>query len=115
MKKFLSMVFALVLASTAFAQNVLEITDISQPNDVYSSEDNKAVVVVKCNKSIPLTFESTMDKSATPYNTTVEGSDSIYYIEFPTGSRYRGREVMVMSPGYGQLYFRFLTSNQSKL
>lgn len=101
MKKFLSMVFALVLASTAFAQNVLEITDISQPNDVYSSEDNKAVVVVKCNKSIPLTFESTMDKSATPYNTTVEGSDSIYYIEFPTGSRYRGREVMVMSPGYG--------------
>lgn len=78
MKKILSMVFALVLASTAFAQNVLEITDISQPNDVYSSEDNKAVVVVKCNKSIPLTFESTMDKSATPYNTTVEGSDSIY-------------------------------------
>lgn len=100
MKKFLSIVFALVLASTAFAQNVLEITDISQPNDVYSSEDNKAVVVVKCNKSIPLTFESTMDKSATPYNTTVEGSDSIYYIEFPTGSRYRGRELMVMSPGY---------------
>ncbi len=45
MKKFLSIVFALVLASTAFAQNVLEITDISQPNDVYSSEDNKAVVV----------------------------------------------------------------------
>lgn len=29
MKKILSMVFALVLASTAFAQNVLEITDIS--------------------------------------------------------------------------------------
>ena len=64
MKKFLSMVFALMLTSTAFAQNVLEITDISQPNDVYSSEDNKAVVVVRCHKSIPLTFESTMDKSA---------------------------------------------------
>lgn len=100
MKKILAMAFALLMVSTAFAQNVLEITDISQPNDVYSSEDNKAVVVVKCNKSIPLTFDSSMDKSAKPYNTSVEGSDSIYYIEFPTGSRYRGRIVTVMSPGY---------------
>lgn len=100
MKKILSIAFALLTTMTAFAQNVLEIKDISQPNDVYSSENNKAVVVVKCNKSIPLTFESTMDKSATPYNTSIEGSDSVYYIEFPTGSRYRGRIVSIMSPGY---------------
>lgn len=100
MKKFLFIAMAWLMASAALAQNVLEVTDISQPNDVYSSEGNKAVVVVKCNKSIPLTFESTMDKSAKPYNTSIEGSDSIYYIEFPTGSRYRGRVVSVMSPGY---------------
>ncbi len=89
-----------LIAHVASAQNILEVTDISQPNDVYSSEDGKAVVVVKCNKTIPLSFESTMDKSATPYNTKIEGNDSVYYIEFPTGTRYRGRQLSIMSTGY---------------
>ena len=41
-----------------------------------------------------------MDKTANPYNTLAEGNDSIYYIEFPTGSRYRGRQLSIKSPGY---------------
>mgnify|MGYP002517773822 CR=1 FL=1 len=100
MKKLLTLAMACLMTPIAFAQNVLQVTDVSKPNDVYSSEGNRAVVVVKCNKSIPLSFESSMDKTATPYNTAVEGSDSVYYIEFPTGSRYRGRELSIMSPGY---------------
>ena len=91
---------ACLAVSVASAQNVLQVTDVSQPNDVYSSEDGKAVVVVKCNKTIPLSFESTMDKSAAPYNTQLEGNDSVYYIEFPTGERYRGRQFSLKSPGY---------------
>lgn len=91
---------ACLMASVASAQNILEVTDVSQPNDVYSSEDGKAVVVVKCNKTIPLTFESTMDKSAEPYNTQLDGNNTVYYIEFPTGARYRGRQISIKSPGY---------------
>lgn len=99
-KHLMIIAMACLMAPVAFAQNVLEVTDVSQPNDVYSSDDGKAVVVVKCNKTIPLMFESTMDKTADPYNTLAEGNDSIYYIEFPTGSRYRGRQLSIKSPGY---------------
>lgn len=100
MKKFISLIMMLVVVQVVIAQNVLQVTDVSQPNDVYSSDDNKAVVIIKCNQSIPLTFESSMDKSAKPYNTTIEGSDKVYYIEFPTGNRYRGRILSIMSSGY---------------
>lgn len=100
MKRILSLVAMCVMTCIAFAQNVLQITDISQPNDVYTGDNDKAAVIIKCNKSIPLTFESTMDKSATPYNTELEGSDMMYYIEFPTGNRYRGRVLTITSPGY---------------
>lgn len=89
-----------LMACVAFSQNLLEITDISQPNDVYTGDNDRAAVIFKCNQSIPLTFESSMDKSATPYNTELEGSDMVYYIEFPTGQKYRGRMLTITSPGY---------------
>lgn len=100
MKKLVSLLMMLVFAQVMMAQNVLQVTDVSQPNDVYTGDNDKAVVIVKCNKSIPLTFTSTMDKSADPYNVATEGSDCVYYIEFPTGSKYRGRALSIMSPGY---------------
>ena len=90
----------LLTCSIASAQKVLEITDVSQPNDVYSSTDNEGAVIVKCHQSIPLTFTSSMDKSARPFRTDVQGSDSVYYIAFPTGKRYRGRILTISSPGY---------------
>lgn len=93
-----------LMACVAFSQNLLEITDISQPNDVYTGDNDRAAVIFKCNQSIPLTFESSMDKSATPYNTELEGSDMVYYIEFPTGQKYRGRMLTITSPGYGTSY-----------
>ena len=91
---------ALVATQMATAQNVLEVTDVSQPNDVYSSADNEAAIIVKCHQSIPLRFSSSMDKSANPFRTDLQGSDSVYYIAFPTGNRYRGRELTIYSRGY---------------
>lgn len=86
--------------SLSFAQNVLEVKNISQPNDVYSSPNDEAAVIIRCNQSIPLKFISSMDKSADPFRTELQGSDSVYYIAFPTGSRYRGRELTITSWGY---------------
>lgn len=93
----------LLVGSMAYAQGVLQITDISQPNDVYSSVNDEAAVIVRCHESIPLRFSSSMDKSATPFQTELQGTDSVYYIAFPTGSRYRGRELTIYARGYTPL------------
>lgn len=84
----------------ANAQNVLEVSNVSQPNDVFTSAKDEAAVAVICHKSIPLSFSSTMDKTAIPFKTELQGSDSIYYISFPTGNRYRGRVLIISAEGY---------------
>ena len=99
-KHFLLAVLSALIPFTANAQNVLEIEDLTQANDIYTSAHTEAQVVVICNKQIPLTFSSTMDKSAEPFYFDSEGNDSIYHIEFPTGSRYRGRQLSIHAPGY---------------
>ena len=96
-----TVLFLLVMASVfAYSQNKLEVSDVSRPNDVYSSANEEAGVAIYCHQSIPLSFSSTMDKSVVPFRTDLQGSDSIYYISFPTGKRYRGRILIVSSPGY---------------
>ena len=90
----------LFVGSITFAQNVFEVKDISQPNDVYSSANNEAAVVIRCHESVKLDFASSMDKSADPFRTEVQGSDKVYYIAFPTGKRYRGRVLTISSRGY---------------
>lgn len=102
-------VLAMLCITTGFicAQNVLEVKDISQPNDVYSSDGNEGAVIIKCNQSIPLKFVSTMDKDVVPFNMELQGSDSVYYIEFPTGDRYRGREITIVAQGYDAVSYAF--------
>ena len=100
MKKIILSACLFLIGSMAFAQNVFEVKDISQPNDVYSSADDEAALVIRCPQSIPLTFSSSMDKSADPFRSEIQGSDSVYYIAFPTGNRYRGRELTISSPGF---------------
>jgi len=90
----------LMMGSMIFAQNILEVKDNSQPNDVFSSANDEAAVVIHCHKSIPLHFSSTMDKTVEPFRTEVQGNDSVYYLSFPTGSRYRGRQLMISSSSY---------------
>lgn len=98
-KKILFYVLALTPVF-AHAQNVLEVKDVSQPNDVFSSAKDEAAVAIICHQSIPLSFSSSMDKSAEPFNRELQGSDSIYYISFPTDKRYRGRVLTISSPGF---------------
>ena len=98
-KTFLSICLFLI-GNMAFAQGVLQMTDISQPNDVFSSAEDEAAVIIRCHESIPLKFISTMDKSADPFQTELQGTDSVYYIAFPTGNRYRGRELTIIARGY---------------
>ena len=99
-KKTILSVCLFLLGNMAFAQGVLQVTDISQPNDVYSSAEDEAAVIIRCHESIPLKFSSTMDKSADPFQTELQGADSVYYIAFPTGNRYRGRELTIIARGF---------------
>ena len=100
MKRIIPLALFLFMGIIASAQNILEVKNISQPNDVYSSDDNEAAVIIRCHESIPLQFVSSMDKSATPFRTELQGSDSVYYIAFPTGNRYRGRELTIIAKGF---------------
>ena len=90
MKNRIACIIILLLAVVGVrAQGELEVKDVSQPNDVYSSFDNEGAVMVRCHQSIPLKFSSTMDKTAEPYKVEQEGTDNIYYIEFPTEDKMR--------------------------
>ena len=98
-KHLLTLLFS-VIATMAGAQGVLEVEDLSQANAVYSSEGEQAAVEIRCNHTIPLSFSSTMDKSVDLFSTELQGTDSVYFIEFPAGPRYRGRVITVVAPGY---------------
>lgn len=92
-----------MISVSVIAQGTLQVEDLSKPNDVFSSSGDQAAVRIRCHRDIPLSFSSSMDKTAEPFNSSVEGSDSVYYIEFPTGNRYRGRTLVVMASGYYNL------------
>ena len=94
---FLLLIF---VVTTGSAQGILEVKDVSTPVDVYTSQNDEAAVMVRCHQSIPLTFSSSMDKEVEPYKVDKEGSENIYYIEFPTGARYRGRVFTIIASGY---------------
>ena len=94
---FMCMLFIVCIAK---AQGVLEITDISKTNDVYSTDGDAGAVRIRCHESISLSFSSTMDKEVVPFYVELQGTDSVYYISFPTGNRYRGRELSIFARGY---------------
>lgn len=96
--------FLLLIGGILNAQGVLEVTDISQPNDVFSSANDEAAVIIRCHESMSLSFISSMDKTANPFKVDSEGTDSVYYISFPTGIRYRGRELKIIARGYYPVY-----------
>ena len=63
----------LLLCSLSFAQKKLVVEDRSQSNDVYSSDGDEAAIIIRCDQSIPLSFSSSMDKSANPFRTELQG------------------------------------------
>ena len=102
-RKCILLLLLVVTAVAVRAQGVLEVDDLSQANAVYSSEGEKAAVEIRCNHTIPLQFSSTMDKSVDLFSTEIQGTDSVYFIEFPAGARYRGRVLTVVAPGFNPL------------
>jgi tetratricopeptide (TPR) repeat protein len=100
MKRLYSLLAACLLTLSAVAQGTLQVEDLSKSNDVYASTNDQAAVRIRCHRDIPLSFSSSMDKSADPFNTNIEGTDSVYYIEFPTGNRYYGRTLTITAPGF---------------
>lgn len=100
MKKGILLLCFFLIGGITIAQNILEVKDISKSNDVYSSEKDEAAIIIRCHESIPLTFSSTMDKSVDVFRKELQGTDSLYYITFPTGKRYRGRELTISSRGF---------------
>ena len=68
MKKYFVLIVLMFFAiQVTKAQNVFDVTDISQENDIYSGEENEAAVLIRCNHSIPLSFSSSMDKVVNVY------------------------------------------------
>lgn len=100
--KHLLTIALLAVAFTAHAQKTLDIEDRTQSVDVYSSDGDEAAIIIRCDESIPLEFSSSMDKHADPFRVETQGSDKVYYIAFPTGNRYRGRQLTINSPGYNE-------------
>ena len=61
MKKYFVLIVLMFFAiQVTKAQNVFDVTDISQENDIYSGEENEAAVLIRCNHSIPLSFSSSI-------------------------------------------------------
>ena len=81
MKKILLFALTMLVSMTVSAQGILQVEDQSNPNDVYTSTNDQAALRIRCHHDIPLSFSSSMDKTANPFNTVLEGSDSIYYID----------------------------------
>lgn len=74
---------AIILAQNPSVSPALfHVKDISHPNDVFSSANNEAAVIIRCHEFIPLSFTSSMDKSVEPFRRELQGADSVYYISF---------------------------------
>ncbi len=82
-----------------FAQRVLNVEpqEDSSPS-VFPGLDNEAKVVIRCDSSIHLTFDSNVDKEVVVEQTKIEGANIAYHMVFNTGKKYRGRKIQVYAP-----------------
>ncbi len=101
MKKRLSILIMFAASCVlSFAQKQMAVSDISESNDVFSGEGSYAAVEVHGENGMSLQFVSSMDKEVQVFRKELQGSDSVYYLLFDTGDRYRGRIVTMRSPGF---------------
>lgn len=99
-KPFLLFLMALISVGIK-AQYTLEVEDITNDADIYSSRDSETLVVVRCHKDIPLkSFYTQLDYEIDPIWTELEGTDSIYNLELPTGKEWNGRILRITADGY---------------
>lgn len=81
-------------------QRYFEVKDESPQNGVFSGLDDEAGVIIVCNQSKTLSFDSSMDKTVNIYKTDKEGSNILYYLIFKVGRKYKGRVLTLICPGY---------------
>ena len=108
MKK-VTLSFFLVLFAVcgAFAQQKLNIRDITPELSVYPCQDRyEALVVIRCSENFELEFKSNVDKELDVVRQQ-EGSEKIYNIVFKTreeGTSFKGRMLSIIAPGFDKLY-----------
>lgn len=101
----LLLLLALFSCASVWGQRALEYKDITSGLNVFSGKDNEAGMVFFCPTSIPLTFESSHDKVVDVYLTEEKGDNTVYYIRFQVGRKYRGRKLTVIASGFSPLTF----------
>lgn len=102
MKKFyfLFCVVFLVCQGISAQQRYFEVKDESSATGVFSGLDNEAGVIIACNQNKILSFDSSMDKTVTIFKQETEGSNTLYYLVFKVGRKYKGRVLSVICPGF---------------
>lgn len=103
MKRFLTMLAFLPIMLMGSAQNVLEVTDLTEGGDVFSNPGTLAAVEMRAENGLSLTFKSSADATVNVFRKELQGTDSVYYLAFETqasGVDYRGRVITIQSPGY---------------
>lgn len=103
--KSLLLLWVLLSCMTAWGQRDLNFKDVTTDLNVFSGKDDEAGMVFSCPTSIPLTFESSHDKEVDVYQTEVKGDNTVYYIRFQVGRKYRGRKLTVITSDFNPLVF----------
>ncbi len=100
MKKIIFIGFCFLLSTTVvFGQKLMKISEYDLGTAVpREAGDNETVVVVR--STLPLEFESTMDKAVEIYDQKEESGFTHYYIKFSTLPKYKGRKLKIKSYGF---------------
>lgn len=101
----LLLLLTLICAIPVWGQRTLSYKDVSSGMNVFSGKDDEAGMVFFCPTTIPLTFESSMDREVDVYQTEQKADKTAYYIRFQVGRKYRGRKLTVNAPGFSPLLF----------
>jgi hypothetical protein len=102
MKKTLFLYIGLIFSATVmFGQEIPELkVTVREMNGIIDrcADDNQTVVEVQ--SYLPLTFESTMDKTITFCDMKQENGFYVYQLLFSTDEKYKGRKLKIKTTGF---------------
>ena len=93
----------LLCCLSAWGQRSMAYREIPSGISVFSGKDNEAGMVFFCPSEISLSFQSSLRETVDVYLTEKKGDNTVYYIRFKVGRKYRGRKLSVLAPGYNYL------------
>ncbi len=101
-KRFIILILQGMIAGYIHAQSVINVEDISRPNDVYLNSMDSALVVIRSHKSIDLIFflstngQQSKSQSLKPSKFEIDASDDgVYSFAFPTGNKNSGQTLII--------------------